>query len=103
MDRPEASEKYDKAALDAAALEKKRLELRNSHWCIHKTLGRGMIGEIGAQVSFHRYRKATDDEQAGVESTPDYVELADLRRCTPDELPEHLGYTEEQLHDFGYL
>jgi hypothetical protein len=77
-------------------------ELKNSHWCVHPKHGLGMIGEIGAQVTFHRYRRATDDEPAGVESTPDIVEQGDLRLCTADELPAHLGYTDQQLKDLGY-
>jgi hypothetical protein len=77
-------------------------ELKNSHWCVHPKHGLGMIGEIGAQVTFHRYRRATDDEPAGVESTPDIVEQGDLRLCTADELPTHLGYTDQQLKDLGY-
>jgi hypothetical protein len=77
-------------------------ELKNSHWCMHPKHGLGMIGELGAQASFHRFRPATDEEQAGVESTPVFVEASELRLCTPRELPDHLGYTEQQLIDFGY-
>jgi hypothetical protein len=109
MDRPEedsapaASTPVTREDLDAAALERKRLELRNSHWCVHPTLGLGMIGELGSEATFHRYRAATKDEPAGVQSEHQVVDPKTLRKCTPDELPEHLGYTEQQLKDFGYL
>lgn len=102
MDTPDSAAP-DKAALDAAAHEKKRLEMRNSHWCFHKTLGLGMIGELGSIVKFHRFRAATADTPAGVESQHDVVNVEDLVRCTPDELPEHLGFTHQQLVDQGYL
>jgi hypothetical protein len=86
----------------AAPETPKKPDLKNSHWCIHPQHGLGMIGEIGAQVTFHRYRDATKDQPAGVHSTPEIVQLDDLSLCEPDDLPEHLGYTEQQLRDFGY-
>jgi hypothetical protein len=89
-------------APSTAAPEPKKVELRNSHWCVHPTHGLGMIGEVGAQVSFHRFYTKVGDTSATLDSKPVFVDVSSLRLCTPTELPPHLDYTAEQLKDFGY-
>lgn len=90
------------AAAAAPAASAAKVELKNSHWCVHPTHGLGMIGELGAQTSFHRFYVKPGDTSATLDSTPVYVDASALRLCTPDELPPHLDYSAEQLRDFGY-
>jgi hypothetical protein len=72
--------------------------LRNSLWCTDKDGRVGMIGEVGAGVAAFHY--ADKDGKLGAAVS---VPLDQLKIAKASELPEHLGYTEEQLTEFGYL
>jgi hypothetical protein len=78
--------------------QKKQIEFKCSHWCVHRQHGLGMIGEMAPVVSFH-----IADSKGELRSDTVAVDLADLRLASPSELPARLGYTPEQLRDFGYM
>jgi hypothetical protein len=86
------------AAAPAAPPAKKR-EIRNSHWCVHKEHGLGMVGELVPVTKFHKYR---EDGPPWLDPEAIAVDVGDIELCTPAQLPAHLGYTEEQLKDLGY-
>ena len=94
-------EDVNEAAAPAAPPPKRR-SIANSHWCMHKEHGLGMLGEISPIPKFHKYVAPTKDTPAGVEADAIAVDVADLALCTPTQLPPHLGYTDEQLKDLGY-
>lgn len=70
-------------------------EIRNSLWCVHKTLGVGMVGETVPVVTFH-------PDVGGELAAPEVVQVEDLRPCYASEVPARLEFTPQQLADFGY-
>lgn len=97
-----AAETTTAAPAAEAPVKAPEQQLRNSHWCTHPVHGVGMIGEINAQVSFHRFRLHSGDTAPSLDSEPVKCEVSDLTLCTPEQLPEYLGYTDQQLKDLGY-
>ena len=54
--------------------------IRNSLWCVHKTLGLGMVGETTPVITFH------PETNLGL-GAPETVFAEDLRPAYADEVP----------------
>lgn len=83
--------------------------LSPSTWVVHKEKGLGMIAGISPSVTVHFVVKPDGSKQGderaadgALESAVETVNIDDLRRATAAELPKRLGYTDEQLKDYGY-
>jgi hypothetical protein len=83
----------------AAPPPQPKVELRNSLWCVHTVNGRvGMINEIHSGIATFHYASRDGELEESVQ-----VPQEELRIAKAAELPGHLGFTEQQCEDIGYL
>ncbi len=79
----------------------KRVELRNSMWCVDKDGNLGMIAEInGGIATFYREAKVADGEAPRLESDAHQVPLDQLALCAASQVPARAALSQEQLAEY---